>query len=213
MHSGYPYALSFEACPDRTCAEHPKRVQTVSLEANQQAGQSPRLSDEEFVTALTDSQRRLHAFVLSLLPYRSDAEDVLQETSIALWRKRDEFDPERDFLKWAFGVAYIQVLRHKKSFAKNRVFFSDELMATVAGELEQQADETGAREQALAQCLAKLKSQDLELIKHRYTKGVTALQTAVDLGRPINTVYKGLARIRRALHECINRQLNESYAS
>ena len=42
----------------------------------------------EFVRLLLRHERRIYAFIRSLLPNRDDAEDVLQETSIVLWKGR-----------------------------------------------------------------------------------------------------------------------------
>ena len=41
---------------------------------------------DQFVQDLIDCQPRLHAYILSLLPNWSDANDVLQETNPAMWR-------------------------------------------------------------------------------------------------------------------------------
>ena len=59
---------------------------------------------------------RLYAYVLTLLPNRADADDVLQETSLVMWDKFDPADPPADFLAWARRVAYHKVLDfYKKS--------------------------------------------------------------------------------------------------
>lgn len=171
--------------------------------------QDPSAPVEHFVHLLTENQRRLHAYVCALLPYRADAEDVLQETNLALWRKCEEYDASRDFLRWACGVAYFEVLRHRRRYAKSRLLFSEDLLREIADEVLMQPDVVEFRHQALANCLKKLKPKDRMLIEHRYREGVTALQTSQDLGRPASTVYKALARIRRTLGDCIRRVVGE----
>ncbi len=44
-----------------------------------------------------DTQRRLRAFVLSLAPDFSAADDVLQETFLVVTRKAAEFEPGTNF--------------------------------------------------------------------------------------------------------------------
>jgi RNA polymerase sigma-70 factor (ECF subfamily) len=57
------------------------------------------MASAEFVTQITREQRQLHAFVLSLVWNPSDADEVLQETNLALWEKAAEFDGSRPFAR------------------------------------------------------------------------------------------------------------------
>jgi RNA polymerase sigma-70 factor (ECF subfamily) len=66
----------------------------------------------------------------------------------------------------------------------------------------------------LRRCLEKLSEKDRQLVRKCYGDGyrpqgarVTFKAVALELGRPVNTVYKALNRIRRALYECIERTL------
>ena len=54
---------------------------------------------EQFVSLLTRYQQRVYLFILSLVPDRADAEDVLQETNLVLWQKFDDFTPGSDSLR------------------------------------------------------------------------------------------------------------------
>ena len=51
-------------------------------------------ADERFVALLVASQQRVHRFLLTLVPCRQDAEDLLQQTCLTLWQSRAKFDPE-----------------------------------------------------------------------------------------------------------------------
>ncbi len=55
-------------------------------------------------------QDRVYTYTRTLLPNAENARDVLQETNIVLWRKRNEFKPGTDFVAWACKVAYYQAL-------------------------------------------------------------------------------------------------------
>ena len=46
----------------------------------------------EFAVQMTKCQRKLHAFIVSLVWNPADADDVLQETNLVLWQKAAEFD-------------------------------------------------------------------------------------------------------------------------
>src|SRR5215218_100140 len=66
--------------------------------------------NKPFLRLFLQNQRRLYAYILTLLPNRADADDVLQETSLVMWDKFDPADPPTDFLAWARRVAYHKVL-------------------------------------------------------------------------------------------------------
>src|SRR5437773_1082679 len=63
------------------------------------------------------------------------------------------------------------------------------------------------RREALAGCIEKLTPQDRDLLTRRFTQGASVQAIAAQFGRSADTVYKSLARIRRALFECVTRRL------
>lgn len=160
-----------------------------------------------FVQLFAQHQRSIHAYIYSLVPSRVDADDVMQETSLVLWRKWGEFDPNRDFIRWACGIAFNEVLKLRRKVATNRCYLNEELLEQLAAEVIRQSDELERRQVALLRCLDKLGTRDRELIGRRYLAKTTARQVADDLDRPASTVYKALARIRNALFDCVERTL------
>ena len=60
---------------------------------------------EEFVRLFSEHQRKLFKFIFLLAPDHAEAEDVLQETSVILWRKFGEFQSGTDFFRWAAQIA------------------------------------------------------------------------------------------------------------
>src|SRR6059058_6691756 len=90
-----------------------------------------------FLRLFLQNERRLYAYILTLLPRRADADDVLQETSLVMWDKFDAAAPPADFLAWARRVAYHKVLDFYKKARRadarlGRVFL--EKVAAAAGE-------------------------------------------------------------------------------
>jgi RNA polymerase sigma-70 factor (ECF subfamily) len=53
----------------------------------------------------------------------------------------------------------------------------------------------------------KLRESDRALIQTRYSPEGEGPGIADRLGRPINSIYQSLSRIRKTLLECINRRL------
>src|SRR5437763_3161330 len=86
-----------------------------------------------FVERFVRSQDRIYAYVATLLPNRADAEEVFQQTSLALWKKWRQYDATRDFVRWACGMAHYEVRNFlRKRADKGRVYLSDDVLSEVA---------------------------------------------------------------------------------
>src|SRR5947209_1894788 len=163
---------------------------------------------DQFVERFVRCQARIYAYVALLLPNRADAEEVFQQTSLVLWKKWQQFDPSRDFLRWACGIAHHEVRNFlRKHTSKGRVYLSEEVMAEVAQVRLELHDVLEARRRALRQCLDRLKQSRRELLERCYTGKDSIKTIAAELGQRPNVLYMTLKRLRRALHECINRTL------
>jgi len=165
------------------------------------------LTDGQFVELLTSSQGRLEVLALALVRPRTDADDVLQNTSITLWEKRGEYDADRKFFPWASGMMMIEVLRYRQKKAQDKLIFDEALVNILSKEYVGQADELDLRRQLLPYCVAKLCDSDRELIEDRYGSNVTPKKMSERRGRPLPTLYSALARIRVSLFQCIEAEL------
>ena len=85
-----------------------------------------------FLRQFLDNERRLYAYIVTLLANRADADDVLQETSMVMWDKFDDANPPRDFFAWGCRIAYFKVLDFRKKSGRSRVQFSQAMLERVA---------------------------------------------------------------------------------
>ena len=88
----------------------------------------------EYSQKLTSIQKSLYGFILSMVPNRSEAEDILQETNLILCQKANEYDPGGHFQGWAFKIARFQVLKHMTNVKRSKLQFSTEFIEEVASE-------------------------------------------------------------------------------
>jgi RNA polymerase sigma-70 factor (ECF subfamily) len=160
---------------------------------------------DEFVALLGRHQRQLYLYILSLMPRPADAEDVLQDTNVILWNKFDEYRPGTPFATWACQVARFKVLQHLQSSQRRPVLMDADLLSQLAEDTQQVSEELEVEQQQLEKCLDQLAAEDRLLILRRYASGQTGKSVAEYLGRPANSVYKSIARIRRQLLKCIRR--------
>jgi RNA polymerase sigma-70 factor, ECF subfamily len=164
--------------------------------------------DAEIMRLLTSHQGMLYAYILSVHPNRVAAQDILQDTNMALWKKRDLFEPGSNFKAWSFRFAHLQTLAHLKR-VKNRdwMVFSEELMESMGEEACEALDDFEERSGALKMCLRKLNANDHNLIRSHYQSGLSLAELGSHLGRTRAAVKQALFRIRRNLRTCIERQL------
>lgn len=168
---------------------------------------SETLTDDAFIRLFTTAQRPLFLHILPLVGHAADADEVLQETNLVMWAKRQQFQPGTSFLAWGRAIARLEVFRFRRTRGTKLKFLEGELLDAVVSRAEESSDELERRQEALAVCLAQLRSRDRELIQLRYTPGVTGDDIAAQLGRPANSVYQSIGRIRRSLADCIQRRL------
>ncbi|MBI1370778.1 MAG: sigma-70 family RNA polymerase sigma factor [Planctomycetes bacterium] len=162
---------------------------------------------DEFVRLFTEFEPRVHAYVLSLVPDWTEAEEVLQETNAVLWQKFDDFEPGSNFFAWACQIVRYKVLEHQRRRARTGMHLSEQAMEAIESNTIDMADELGARQRALSSCLAKLSPADRDLIEQRYAEGATTQSVARSVGRSVDAIYKAVNRIRRALGECVSRAM------
>src|SRR5437764_12424304 len=81
-----------------------------------------------FLRLFLQNERRLYAYILTLLPHRADADDVLQEASLVMWDKFDVADPPVDFAAWGGRIAYFKVLDFYNKDQRSRVRFRQETL-------------------------------------------------------------------------------------
>lgn len=162
---------------------------------------------ERFAQLLATCQRRVFLYVLGLVHSAADAEEVLQETNLVLWRKFDQYQPGTAFDRWACRIAYYEVLKFRDRKGHQEKLFSSEFVEALARDAEAAMDLLEARREALHGCLKKLSDKDRQLVMHRYEENATTPGVAASFGRSVQGTRKALHRIRMALLACIERTL------
>jgi RNA polymerase sigma-70 factor (ECF subfamily) len=160
---------------------------------------------EVFVQLLTAEQLKLLYYIAKLLGDPNEAQNVLQETNLVLWRKAAEFRLGSNFSAWAHNVAYWQVRAFVRDRQRDRHVFSEELIEQLASH-EEHAFDPDMR-LALRHCLSQTSVPNMELLRQRYQAGLSIKELADRLGKKTSAVKVSLLRIRRALLKCIEAKL------
>jgi RNA polymerase sigma-70 factor (ECF subfamily) len=164
-------------------------------------------SRKRLMALMTRHQRQIFSYIYTLVPNRHDADDLLQETSLVICEKFDDFKPGTDFVAWACQIAYWRIRYSRQKFARCKVVFDERVLESVAHTAATLVNELDDRHEALVNCLRRLPTRDRDLVLTRYEPGSGVEEAARRSGRSIDAAYKALARLRKALFDCVTHQL------
>jgi len=165
-------------------------------------------SDGKIVDLIARHQTRLYGYIVSLLYRSQDAQDVLQETNLILWKKRTMAPGEKDFGSWACTIALYQVLTYRKRNQRSRLYFSEDLINDIAAVAAIKPGLAGEKQQALQHCMKKLPRENQTLLKRRYITQMSVIEIADEMERSTKAVSQSLYRIRKKLVDCVETRLN-----
>ena len=162
---------------------------------------------ERFVNLLNQHQTRLANYIEAMVADYQAAQDLLQETSLVLWRKREQYKEESSFWAWACQVAYYEVQHYRRSAARSKLIFGGELVEQIADVAQQRYESHDERAIAVRGCLEKLPPKRREIVRQRYSGNTSVEQIARQEKTTANAVSKLLQRARQDLLQCVEQTL------
>ncbi|MDF1815806.1 MAG: sigma-70 family RNA polymerase sigma factor [Verrucomicrobiales bacterium] len=159
---------------------------------------------EEYLRLLAANERAVVAYVYSLVPVRADAEEILQEARVVMWKKFESFQSGTNFAAWAKKIALGLILNYRRSNRRKRIVpTEDAFIEAVAAEIDRIDAEGDSRSEALEICVGKLPQAHREMVLWRYFEELEVAEIADRSKRTESAVYRMLSRIRKMLQECI----------
>jgi RNA polymerase sigma factor (sigma-70 family) len=153
-----------------------------------------------------ETAAKLFGVCLRILHDRSEAEDVLQEVYLTVWRKAGTFDEARASpITWLVAIARNRAIDRLRSGGGSRLAEPIEAAETVS-DPSPVAEEVlvGRQEQArLYSCLDELDERQSNAIRAAFIGGATYEELARTSGVPLGTmkslIRRGLAKLRACL--------------
>ena len=172
------------------------------------------MNDEQrnaMVTALLVRHRTaLYGYIFACVRNHHDAEELLQEVSLAAVGSIDKLRDESSFLPWAIEIARRRVLVHVRRSQRTTIL-PPELIPVLAEAAHRVAatDCISDRCEALLECLENLPPRSREVIAMRYDGSIRGVDELADkLGRTMQATYGVLKRIRQGLRACVEEKLS-----
>ena len=163
---------------------------------------------EAFVQVFARHEADLRRFIRSLVPTRVDADEVVQQAALVLWRKFEDYDRETDFMKWACVVARFEALAYRRKMARDRLVFREDVFDLLASEGVEEAEERQAEQNALEECLGTMSEKQRHFVTLAYTPGVKVKELAAQAESTAAAFYMRLKRLRRQLMSCVESKLS-----
>ncbi|MDF1756644.1 MAG: sigma-70 family RNA polymerase sigma factor [Verrucomicrobiales bacterium] len=169
------------------------------------------ITEEHFIRLFVKHEAELNAFALTLMLQPAEADDLLQEACIAMWRKIDTLENEKAYRSWAYSYLRFTALNRRRKQHRSPLVFSDQLIELMAAEGAEESDLAAAELETLAGCLEKLDGKQRDLVSRYYaSRETTVADLGAELGRPVAGIYKALERTRQTLRTCIEGGLRAS---
>ena len=153
-----------------------------------------------------DTSAKLFGVVLRIVNDRSEAEDVLQDVFVTVWRKAATFDPAKASpITWLVAIARNRAIDRVRASGMSRrtdpIEAAGEVSdpAPVATELVEAAQER----ERLTRCLDELEARQATAIRAAFLDGATyedlARRMKVPLGTMKSWIRRGLLKLRTCL--------------
>ena len=163
----------------------------------------------EYIAEITRHQMAIYAFIRTMVASAADAQDILQETNIALWTSMKNFTPGTNFHAFATRIAHRRAVDHCRRNKRHRVLvFDTELAEKVAGITGSMTTEhTTAHFTALEDCVGRLTDEERKLTDLRYGERKTIREIAKATDGSESALQNTFMRIRAKLRLCIERTI------
>lgn len=166
-----------------------------------------RSDQQAFAELYQRTSSKLFGVCLHMLRERSEAEEVLQEAYITVWRRAASFDAAK-----ASAITWLVTLARNKAIDRLRQHREEQLDDPLR--LEETADlqptpaadaETSQERQRLQRCLDELEPPQRAAVREAFFTGATYNELATRCGVPLGTMKSWIRRSLLQLRICLER--------
>jgi RNA polymerase sigma-70 factor (ECF subfamily) len=153
-----------------------------------------------------DTSAKLFGVCLRILGDRNEAEDVLQDVYVTVWRKAANFDPSRASpITWLVAIARNRAIDRLRTSAVSRRMEPIEAADAVSDPAPAAGEriELAQQHQRLTRCLEELEVRVSAAIRAAFLDGATYEELAQRMSVPLGTmkswIRRGLLKLRTCL--------------
>lgn len=176
---------------------------------NAMADEAVEDQDSEFLAQFLKEQHKLYSYVHSVSLQWDVAEEVFQRVSLALWKKRNDYNPEYPFIGWAIGFAKTEIRKFSTEQHQQPVLLEENAIDALSEYFVQHNDIAETKLLALDECLSNLPQQKREIVTKYYSSQTKVQEVANFFSMTEANLYQQLSRIRKRLYRCITSKMTE----
>ena len=163
----------------------------------------PQSRSEEVAQKWTESLPAVAAYVRSMTLNFHDAQDILQEISMVVVRKYNDYDNARPFIAWVIGIARNEVMAYRRHLSIRSRFFDDATVGQLTCAFVETANTLDPLAEALEDCMKRVPQRSRRLLELRYVDDLRYEQMADALGASVTSIKVAMHRIRVGLRTCM----------
>lgn len=152
---------------------------------------------------MSANHQRIYNFILLLVANRNNTDDIMQETSIFMYEKFNDFEKGSDFLAWAKTIARYKTFEFLRKNQREKVVFSAQIAELIDRESQDRTANYDEWLDMLRQCISRLQHIDQRLLQIRYYENISITAIAKRFGCSFQKIYRDMARINDSLVHCI----------
>jgi len=168
----------------------------------------PQDTKTTFENELRLAQVAVLGYLVRLTGHLADARDLLQDTNLTAWEKRDSFTTGTSLVAWMRAIA----LNHYRNATRRELarptvaLLDDDLVAMVETRHLEREREEARKRRFLQLCLAKLPERQRAVVEMYYYEGASLEEIGASQSRKANAMAQLLHRARTSLIECVRRE-------
>ncbi len=146
-----------------------------------------------FDKLFADYGKRMYYFAYGYLKSKEEAEGVVQEVFLRIWRNREQINPELSFKAYLFKIAWHYIIKHFEQNTRQQVYRHEILDETV--EFNDDTNERLNYQMLLEKVeslIQKLPARQKDILLKRKKEGIPVKEIASQLGISPKTVENHL---------------------
>ncbi|HEY0802602.1 MAG TPA: sigma-70 family RNA polymerase sigma factor [Steroidobacteraceae bacterium] len=175
-------------------------------ELNQLLSQTGCSDNKAFAELYKRTSSVLFGVCLRMLHDRGEAEEVLQETYTAVWRRAAGFDAKKgSAITWLITLSRNKAIDRLRQHREELLDDSSALDATVEGRPGPASDAEASQEyRRLQHCLEELEPQQRDSVRAAFFSGATYNELALRCKVPLGTMKSWIRRSLMQLRTCLD---------
>ncbi|WP_242561258.1 MULTISPECIES: sigma-70 family RNA polymerase sigma factor [Pandoraea] len=161
---------------------------------------------EAFAELYRTTSSRLFGVILRMVRDRAEAEDLLQEVFVNIWRRAEAFDPARgNAMTWLVATARNRTIDRLREHREGALDESDALAIPSEDPTPAALAEASEERRRLEQCMQGLEPQQRGVVREAFFSGASYSELANRLSVPLGTLKSWIRRSLMQLKVCLDR--------